>query len=50
MLGLGFLESFIFIILITQLMIMMAGMVALPLYIMYILIKEIFSNRLYFRL
>jgi hypothetical protein len=49
MLGLSFLESFIFTILIVPLIMMMAGIVLLPLYIIYSLIKEIFSNPLYFR-
>ena len=49
MLGLSFFESVIFIILLTPLIIMMAGIVSLPLFIIYSLIKEIFSNRLFFR-
>ena len=49
MLGLSVLESVILTILLIPLMIMMAGIVSLPLFIIYSLIKEIFSNRLFFR-
>jgi hypothetical protein len=49
MLGLSVLESVIFIILLTPLMIMMAGIVLLPLFIIYLAGKDFFSNDLYFR-
>lgn len=49
MLGLGFIESVILIILFVPLVIMMAGMAALPLYIVFSLINESFSGRLYLR-
>ena len=49
MLGLGFMESVILTILFVPLMIMMAGMAALPLYIIFSLISEGVSGWLYLR-